>query len=35
MENVGKVVVDESVIAGDNPPYIVFEGVEKQVAVSD
>ena len=32
MEHVSKVVVDASVIAGDNPPYIVFDGIEKQAA---
>jgi ATP-dependent Clp protease ATP-binding subunit ClpX len=35
MENVGKVVVDESVIKGDNDPYIIYEGGEKQLAASD
>jgi ATP-dependent Clp protease ATP-binding subunit ClpX len=32
MENVATVVVDDSVIAGEHPPYIVFEGLEKQAA---
>ncbi|OOZ36166.1 ATP-dependent Clp protease ATP-binding subunit ClpX [Solemya velesiana gill symbiont] len=35
MENVSKVVVDESVIAGENAPYIIYEGGEKQLAASD
>ncbi len=35
MENVGKVVVDESVISGENAPYIIYEGGEKQLAASD
>jgi len=35
MENVSKVVVDGSVIAGENDPFIIYDGVEKQVAVSD
>ncbi len=34
MENVSKVVVDESVIAGDSAPYMIFEGGEKQLAAS-
>jgi ATP-dependent Clp protease ATP-binding subunit ClpX len=32
MDHVSKVVVDASVIAGENPPYIVYEGIEKQAA---
>jgi ATP-dependent Clp protease ATP-binding subunit ClpX len=32
MDHVSKVVVDASVIAGDNPPYIIFDGIEKQAA---
>ncbi|AGA89292.1 endopeptidase Clp ATP-binding regulatory subunit ClpX [Thioflavicoccus mobilis 8321] len=32
MENVSKIVVDESVIAGENPPFIIYDGVEKRVA---
>jgi len=35
MEDVSKVVVDESVIVGENEPYIIYEGGEKQLAVSD
>jgi len=34
-ENVGKVVVDASVIAGENDPFIIYNGVDKQLAVSD
>ncbi len=35
MENVSKVVVDESVIAGDSAPYIVYAGPEHSKAASD
>ncbi|HEC16299.1 MAG TPA: ATP-dependent Clp protease ATP-binding subunit ClpX [Sedimenticola sp.] len=35
MDNVGKVVVDEAVIAGESDPYIIFEGGEKQLAALD
>ena len=35
MENVSKVVVDESVIAGDSRPYIVYAGPEHSKAASD
>ncbi len=35
MDNVSKVVVDASVIAGENKPYVIYDGVEKQVAGSD
>lgn len=35
MEDVCKVVVDESVILGENDPYIIYESGEKQLAVSD
>jgi ATP-dependent Clp protease ATP-binding subunit ClpX len=35
MENVSKVVVDEAVIAGENAPYMIYEGGEKQAAASD
>ncbi len=34
-ENVGKVVVDGSVIAGENDPFIIYDGVDKQLAASD
>ena len=32
MDHVSKVVVDASVIAGENPPYIIYDGIEKQAA---
>jgi hypothetical protein len=32
LENVEKVVVDESAIKGESKPYIVFEEEQKQVA---
>ncbi len=35
MENVSKVVLDASVIQGENDPYIIYDGGEKQLAVSD
>ena len=35
MEDVKKVVVDSAVISGESEPYILFEGGEKQLAVSD
>ena len=35
MENVSKVVVDDSVIVGENDPYIIYQGGEKQLAASD
>ena len=35
MDNVSKVVVDASVIAGENQPFVIYDGVEKQVAASD
>jgi ATP-dependent Clp protease ATP-binding subunit ClpX len=35
MENVSKVVVDEAVILGENSPYIMYEGGDKQLAASD
>ncbi|MFZ0790539.1 MAG: ATP-dependent Clp protease ATP-binding subunit ClpX [Chromatiaceae bacterium] len=35
MHNVGKVVVDASVIAGENKPFLIYEGVEKQAASGD
>ncbi len=35
MDDVGKVVVDESVVDGENPPYIIFDGGDKQLAASD
>jgi len=35
MTNVSKVAVDGSVISGENPPFVIYEGGEKQVAISD
>ncbi len=35
MEDVSKVVIDESVIEGENDPYIIFNGGDKQLAASD
>jgi ATP-dependent Clp protease ATP-binding subunit ClpX len=35
MNNVSKVAVDGSVIAGENAPFVIYEAVEKQVAASD
>ncbi len=34
-DDISKVVVDETVIMGENEPYIIYEGGEKQLAVSD
>jgi ATP-dependent Clp protease ATP-binding subunit ClpX len=34
-DNVSKVVVDGSVISGDNDPFVIYDGVEKQLAASD
>jgi ATP-dependent Clp protease ATP-binding subunit ClpX len=34
-DNVSKVVVDGSVISGENDPFIIYDGVDKQLAVSD
>ncbi len=34
MENVSKVVVDETVIAGENSPYVIYDGGEPQQAVA-
>ncbi len=34
-ENVSRVVVDESVIMGENEPYIIYEGEEKKLVASD
>jgi ATP-dependent Clp protease ATP-binding subunit ClpX len=35
MQNVGKVVVDGSVISGENKPFLIYEGIEKQAASGD
>ena len=32
MSNVGKVVLDGSVIRGENKPFLIYEGIEKQAA---
>jgi len=34
-DNVSKVVVDGSVISGENDPFVIYDGVEKQLAASD
>jgi ATP-dependent Clp protease ATP-binding subunit ClpX len=35
MDDVSKVVVDETVVSGDTDPYIIIEGGEQQLAASD
>jgi ATP-dependent Clp protease ATP-binding subunit ClpX len=35
MGNVSKVVVDASVISGENEPFVIYDGGDKQVAASD
>ena len=35
IDDISKVVVDETVIMGENEPYIIYEGGEKQLAASD
>jgi ATP-dependent Clp protease ATP-binding subunit ClpX len=35
MDSVSKVVVDGSVISGENAPFVIYDGVEKQLAASD
>ncbi len=35
MDDVSKVVIDGSVIDGENSPYIIFDGGDKQLAASD
>ena len=35
MDDVSKVVVDETVVSGDTDPYIIIEGGDQQLAVSD
>ena len=35
MDSVCKVVVDGSVISGENAPFVIYDGVEKQLAASD
>jgi ATP-dependent Clp protease ATP-binding subunit ClpX len=34
-ENVSKVVVDGSVISGENDPFVIYDGVDTQLAASD
>jgi ATP-dependent Clp protease ATP-binding subunit ClpX len=34
-DNVSKVVVDGSVISGENDPFVIYDGVEKQLVASD
>jgi ATP-dependent Clp protease ATP-binding subunit ClpX len=34
-DNVSKVVVDGSVISGENDPFVIYDGVDKQLAASD
>ena len=34
-DNVCKVVVDGSVISGENDPFVIYDGVDKQLAASD
>ena len=34
-DNVGKVVVDGSVISGENEPFLIYDGVDAQLAASD
>jgi len=34
MDHVGKVVIDASVIVGENKPFLIYDGVEKQQAVA-
>ncbi len=35
MENVGKVVIDESVVTGESKPYMIYEGIERQRIAAD
>jgi ATP-dependent Clp protease ATP-binding subunit ClpX len=35
LDNVSKVVVDETVIEGEAEPYILYENNEKQAAAAD
>jgi ATP-dependent Clp protease ATP-binding subunit ClpX len=35
MDHVGKVVIDASVIAGENKPFLMYEGMEKQAVAAD
>jgi len=35
MDNVSKVVVDESVIRGENHPFVIYDGVDRPMAASE
>ncbi len=35
MDHVGKVVIDASVIGGENKPFLIYEGLEKQAVAAD
>lgn len=35
MDNVSKVVVDGSVVSGENDPFIIYDGIDHQLAASD
>jgi ATP-dependent Clp protease ATP-binding subunit ClpX len=35
MEHVSKVVIDASVIGGENKPFLIYEGVERQAVAAD
>jgi ATP-dependent Clp protease ATP-binding subunit ClpX len=35
LENVGKVVIDESVVTGESKPYMIYEGIERQRIAAD
>jgi len=35
MEDVSKVVIDESVVLGENDPYVIYQGSEQKLAASD
>jgi ATP-dependent Clp protease ATP-binding subunit ClpX len=35
MDHVCKVVIDASVIAGENKPFLIYEGIEKQAVAAD
>ncbi len=35
MDHVSKAVIDGSVIAGENKPFLIYDGMEKQAAVAD
>jgi ATP-dependent Clp protease ATP-binding subunit ClpX len=35
MDHVCKVVIDASVISGENKPFLIYEGLEKQAVAAD